>query len=96
MSDVITIATKRLETLKAEIAKIEQFLAFAAELEAADSGKPAAAAPTRAPEAKPAESKPADSEKSGDSDAGGFQLTRDHMVASGGGLRDTARRVNGS
>ena len=103
MSDVLSIATKRLETLKAEMAKIEQFLAFAEELQNGSSGKAASEAPSKAPEAKASEAKaddddePASAGKSaGTGDVGGFQLTRDHMVSPGGGLRDSARRANGT
>lgn len=84
MSDVLTVATKRLETLKDEVSKLEKFLEFATELQALD---PANVAPdVMAKAAAP---------KSAAEESGELQLPRSQMRPPGSSLRDSAGKPNG-
>lgn len=91
MTDLVNIATKRLETLKAELARVEQFLAFAAELQSGDPDEMVLPAPKNVTEIKGSE--PAND---GTGASGGFQLKRDNSVPAGGTLRDSAKRMLGT
>lgn len=83
MTDVLTVATKRLETLKREVSKLEQFVEYAAELQALD---PANVAPDVL--SKAASPKAADADE--------LQLPRNQMRPSGSSLRESAVKPNGT